>query len=129
MAETLKSYAQVQAYLINVFTNDKTPGSNAEVDAATGAPHKAFWATMSYQQFVTGTVPGVHDPTTHQPIPILIKGNSNASNIIMALRGTKNSPFDPDSGTFGQMPADGAAFLTVDQIAPFAARIDAGCPE
>lgn len=127
---TLNSYSAVQAYLIKLFTADVVPGggSNAEQDAANSAPHGAFWATLSYQQFVSGNVPGVTDPNSGQPMPILIKGNSQQSNIIMALRGTPGSPFDPNSGAIGQMPADGAAFLTEAQIAPFAAWIDAGCP-
>jgi hypothetical protein len=128
-ASQLGSYADVQAYLIKIFTADKAPGgSNAEDDAANGAPHGAFWATLSYQQFVAGNVPGVTDPKTGQAMPILSKGNSAQSNIITALRGTPGSPFDPNTGAFGQMPADGAAFLTEAQIAPLAAWIDAGCP-
>jgi hypothetical protein len=58
----------------------------------------------------------------------LIKGNSAGSNIVMVLRGTAGSPFDPDTAAFGRMPADGAAFLTEAQIAPLAVWIDAGCP-
>lgn len=129
-AAALGSYAAVQAYLTKTFTADLAPGgSNAEADAANAAPHGAFWTTLSYQQFVTGNVPGVTDPNSGQPMPILIKGNSAQSNIVMALRGTAGSPFDPNSGAFGQMPADGAAFLTEAQIAPLAAWIDAGCPQ
>jgi hypothetical protein len=125
----LGSYAEVQAYLVNIFTADTTPGgSNAEQDAVHNAPHGAFWATMTYQQFVTGSVPGVSDPNSGQPMPILVKGNSAQSNIVMALRGTPGSPFDPNAGAFGRMPADGAAFLTEAQIEPLAAWIDAGCP-
>ena len=128
-APALGSYAAVQAYLIKTFTADSAPGgSNVEKDAA-NAPHGAFWASLSYQQFVTGSVPGVTDPNTGQPMPILIKGNSAQSNIVMALRGTPGSPFDPNTGAFGQMPADGATFLTEAQIAPLAAWIDAGCPQ
>ena len=128
-APALTSYAAVQAYLIKTFTADLAPGggSNVEQNAA-NAPHGAFWSTLSYTQFVTGNVPGVTDPNSGKPMPILIKGNSASSNIIMALRGTAGSPFDPNTGAFGQMPADGAAFLTEDQIAPLAAWIDAGCP-
>lgn len=128
-AGTLNSYGDVQAYLIKTFTADIAPGgSNVEQDAANNAPHGAFWSTMTYQEFVTGNVPGVSDPNTGGPMPILVSGNSAQSNIIMALRGTPGSPFDPNSGAFGRMPADGAPFLTDDQIAPLAAWIDAGCP-
>ena len=124
----LSSYAQVQAYLVRILTQDAVGDSNAEQDAADGAPHGAFWATMTYQQFVAGNVPGVKDPATGKPMPILVSGNSAQSSIVMALRGTPGSPFDPDTGAFGPMPADGAALLTEAQIAPLAAWIDAGCP-
>jgi len=128
----LTSYAQVQAYLIATFTADKTPdgSSNAEDDAANGAPHHAFWATMSYTDFVTGNVPGVPDPNDPtKGLPILIKGNSANSNIVMALLVTPGSIFDPNTGAIGQMPADGAPFLTFDQVQPLAQWIDDGCPE
>ncbi len=128
-APVLGSYSAVQAYLLALFTDDTAPGgSNAQSDAANGAPHHAFWSTLTYQQFVAGNVPGIKDPSTGQPMPILIKGNSEKSNIVMALAGTPGSLFDPDSGAIGQMPADGASFLTSAQIAPLAAWIDAGCP-
>ena len=128
-ALALGSYAAVQAYLFKIFTSDLAPGgSNAQSDAANNAPHKAFWSTLTYQQFVTGNVPGVTDPNTGQPLPILIKGNSAQSNIVMALAGTPGTLFDPNTGAIGQMPADGSSFLTAAQIAPLAAWIDAGCP-
>jgi hypothetical protein len=79
---------------------------------------------MSYQQFVTGNVPSVRGS-----MPILIKGNSAQSNIVMALRGTPGSPFDPKSGRFRRMPTDGAEYFTEEVIAPLAGWIDAGCPE
>jgi len=126
----LGSYAAVQAYLVNIFTADQAPGgSNAQMDAAKDAPHGAFWSTLTYQQFVGGNVPGVKDPNTGQPMPILVKGNSSQSNIVMALAGTAGSVFDPNTGAIGQMPADGSSFLTPGQIAPLAGWIDAGCPE
>ena len=128
-APALTSYAAVQAYLFQIFSTDLAPGgSNAQSDAANNAPHGAFWTTLSYQQFVGGNVPRVTDPNTGQPMPILIKGNSAQSNIVMALAGTPGSVFDPDTGAIGRMPADGSSFLTTAQIAPLAAWIDAGCP-
>jgi hypothetical protein len=93
-----------------------------------GAPHKAFWATMPYDDFVNGAVPGVQDPNTGGPLPILVKGNSAKSNLILSLQG--NGPlFDPNTGAFGQMPANGPPMFTGDQIQQIADWIDAGCPE
>lgn len=110
---SITTYAQLQKYITDLLTADGVP--------VVGGPHHAFWNTLSYTQFVTGTVPGVG-------MPILIKGDSAKSNIIMALRGTPGSPFDPNTGDIGQMPA-GAAPFTEAQIKPIADWIDAGCPE
>lgn len=62
-------------------------------------------------------------------MPILIVGNSSQSNLILALQGAANTPFDPNTGDFGQMPADGPPFFDPEtQIKPLADWIDAGCP-
>lgn len=82
---------------------------------------------LTFDKFKNGDVPGVVDPNTHQPMKILIPGDSKNSNFIMALLGTPGSVFDPKTGSIGQMPAGGTPF-TSDQIAPIAAWIDAGCP-
>ena len=37
--------------------------------------------------------------------------------------------FDPNSGAFGQMPANGPPFFSASQIKAIAGWIDAGCPE
>jgi hypothetical protein len=126
----LNSYPALQAYLFKLFTTCKTPdrNSNAQRDAQNGASHGVFWSTLSYTDFVTGNVPGVTDPLTGRPLRILIAGNSAQSNIIMALRGTPGSYFDPNTGPFGQMPGDGSGSLEEVQIAPLAGWIDAGCP-
>jgi hypothetical protein len=42
---------------------------------------------------------------------MLITGNSAQSSIVMALRGMPGSPLDPNTGAFGQMPADGAFLI------------------
>src|SRR6266436_9151784 len=96
----LQSYAQVQAFITKVLID------NGEQGGVAGAPHGGFWSTLSYQQFVNGAVPGVTDPNTALPMPILIKGKSAQSNLILALRG-KGLLFDPNTGAFGQMPANG----------------------
>jgi|SRR5437588_5009939 len=118
----LKSYAEVQAFMTKVLTD------NGEQGGVAVAPHRGFWATLPYQQFVNGNVPGVKDPGTGQPIPILQKGNSAQSNLILALQG-KGPLFDPNTGAFGQMPTNGPPMFTVDQISQVAGWIDAGCPE
>jgi hypothetical protein len=119
---TLNSYVDVQKFITGIL--------KANGEDASGSPHKNFWTTLSYTQFVTGTVPGVNDPNTGKPtIPILIKGNSEQSNIILALQGAAGTPFDPNTGAFGQMPADGPPMFTPDQIQSIADWIDRGCPQ
>ena len=107
----LNSFADVKAFFSSV-----TPG----------APHFAFWNTLSYTDFVTGTVPGVIDQTTNKPVPILIKGNGAQSNIVQALLGT--GLFDPNTGDFPQMPYGGPYFSKA-QVGELSAWITAGCPE
>jgi hypothetical protein len=126
----ITTYAALQDYLNALFTSMISTQTNNTVlqDTKTQSPHLDFWNTMTYDQFVTGNVPNVRDPKTGQPMPILIKGNSQQSNFIMALQGTPGSPFDPQTGAFGQMPADGPPFCTPDQIQPISDWIDAGCP-
>lgn len=120
--QTLQSYAQAQAFITKVLTD------NGEQGGVAGAPHGWFWSKLSYEQFVNGTVPGVKDPNTGQPLPVLIKGNSAQSNLILALQG-KGPLFDSNTGAFGQMPANGPPMFTADQIAQIAGWIDNGCPE
>ena len=96
----LTSYAQVQAFIAKVLTD------NGEQGGGPGSPHGGFWATLSFQQLVNGNVPAVTDPNSGQPVPILIKGNSGQSNLILALQG-KGPLFDPNNAGFGQMPANG----------------------
>ena len=108
-----KTFAEVQNALQTFITNNNIPIS--------GAPHGAFWERGStfqeqYKNFVTGDA--------IQGFPILIPGNGNQSNIILALRG--QAPFDGSS--FPQMPAGGPYFdgATIDAIS---AWIDAGANE
>ncbi|KTC44481.1 hypothetical protein LGQ10_01760 [Pseudomonas sp. L5B5] len=90
-----------------------------------GAPHGAFWQT-SYQAFVTGSVPGVQNPSTGQALPILVKGDGAHSNIIYALSGTQGTFWGPD-GAFGQMPP-GGPYLAQAQLDELSAWISKGCP-
>lgn len=117
----LNSYAEVQKFISDVMIQN---GS-----IATNAPHKNFWQSLTYDQFVNGNVPGVKDPTSQQPMRILIPGNAKVSNIILALQGAPETLFDPNTGDFGIMPADGTVPFTAEQIASIADWIDRNCPQ
>jgi hypothetical protein len=122
---TLKSYADVQAFITQILTD------NGQVAGTHHAPHGAFWSTSSYEDFVNGAVPNVPDPTnptSDRPVPILVKGNSAQSNLILALRG-QGPLFDPNGGLIPQMPDNGPPFFTDEQVERIADWIDAGCPE
>jgi hypothetical protein len=125
----INSYAELQQYLTGILTaNISESTHNPEEKDAENAPHGTFWNNLTYDQFVNGDVPNVSDPNTGDPMPILVKGDAAGSNIIQALEGTPNSPFDPNTGAFGQMPADGPPYLTAAQIQPISDWINAGCP-
>jgi hypothetical protein len=117
----LNSFLAVQQFI------DQILSQNEEQGGLRFAPHKAFWTALSYDQFVNGDVPGVSDPNTGDPIPILLKGNSAQSNLILALQGS--GPLFGSGGSINQMPANGPPFFTSDQINSIAAWIDQGCPE
>lgn len=119
----LNNYKEVQAFINQVMEENKVAGSPPPK-----SPHKAFWLTMSYEDFTTGTVPGVKDPATGNPIRILTVGDSASSNLIMALRG-QGPLFDPNHGTFGRMPANNQQPFTDSQVNEIAEWIDRGCPE
>jgi hypothetical protein len=115
----LKTFKDVQAFFAPI-----PPGS---------APHGAFWATLSYDEFVNGNVPGgarTADPNTGLPLPILAKGHSDNSNIIAALSGKKGSYWDntDPNAPFPQMPK-GGPYFSAAQIQEVSDWIDAGCPE
>jgi hypothetical protein len=121
MATTaLNSFADVQSFITQALVQ------NSQQGGVGFAPHRAFWSTLTYDQFVNGNVPNVPDPDTGNPIPILVKGNSAQSNLIMALRG--DGPLFADAA-FGRMPANGPPFFSDDDIASIAVWIDNGCPE
>lgn len=119
-APQLKSFADVQRFISEIISQ------NGQQGALQSAPHQAFWVTLTYDDFVNGNVPGVTDPNTGQPMPILVKGKSAQSNLILSLQGL-GAIFGPD-GAMGQMPANGPPFFTPEQISAIAMWIDSGCP-
>jgi len=117
----LNSYADVQNHLNSVIAR---LGSNIG-----GAPHGAFWNTLTYPQFISGPVPGVTSPPGDPPNAqgtwkILVVNQADQSNIIKALQG--DPPFD--GSIFPQMPADGPPFFDPADIQPLKDWINAGCP-
>lgn len=119
----LNNFKAVQDFITQVMEENKVEGA-----APPKSPHKAFWLSMSYQDFTTGTVPGVKDPATGNPISILTVGDSKSSNLILALRG-QGPLFNPNHGTFGRMPANNQQPFSDSQIDEIAGWIDHGCPE
>ncbi|OQP48099.1 hypothetical protein A4H97_30165 [Niastella yeongjuensis] len=118
----LNHFSEIQAFIEKIMADNIIPGA-----PPLNSPHKAFWATLSYDAFCNGTVPGVKDPVTGNSLPILKKGDSKSSNIIMALRG--EGPLFGPGGPFGQMPAGGVTKFTIEQVQAIADWIDAGCPQ
>lgn len=117
----LAHYADVQKFITSIL--------QANAQYPVGGPHKNFWETISYNDFVTGNVPHVSDPDTGAPMPVLVKGNSSKSNLILALQGAIGTAFDPNSGGIGRMPANGPPYFTDDQIKSIADWIDQNCPQ
>jgi hypothetical protein len=114
----LKSYAAVRA-LLNDFIQSK------EV-AIESAPYGAFWNKMDYKEFIQGNIPGISDPSG-KPLKVLVVGNARRSNLILALRGTSGTIFDPVHGTAGRLPPTGP-FMSNEDVEKIAKWIDAGCP-
>jgi hypothetical protein len=81
---------------------------------------------MDYKEFTQGNIPGIKD-SAGKPLKILVVGNSRRSNLILALRGTSGTIFDPVRGTAGRLPPTGP-FMSNDDIDEIARWIDAGCP-
>jgi hypothetical protein len=119
MPTAIGSFTQLRQFIDGILSTNG--------DSPVLGPHKQFWDNLTYQQFTTGDVPGIVDPNTNLPMKILVVGNSQASNIILALSGAAGTLFDPH-GRIGPMPEGGTLF-TVDQIASIASWIDAGCPQ
>jgi hypothetical protein len=120
MSTTINSYNGTGTTLGGYIDGILTPSQNQDV-AGGGCPHHAFWTTLNYKDFTTGNVPGVGS------YPILVIGNAANSNLVQALQGV-GPLFNPNSGTFGQMPADGPPFFTAEQVQPIIDWINAGCP-
>jgi hypothetical protein len=116
---TLNTFADVQNFISQVLTQNHNNTLPAQ------SPHKAFWMTMTYDQFVNGNVPNTTDDNG-SPIPILVKGKSAESNIIFALTGT-GPLFGPNDIGIMPPPNPGVAFAA-DQVKSIANWIDAGCP-
>ena len=76
------------------------------------SPHKAFWDTLSYDNFINGKVPNVG-------VKICECGNSKASAIVQILQGAYES--------YPEMPA-GGPYFPQEQVDKFAEWIDKGCP-
>jgi hypothetical protein len=118
---TINSFADLQKYLDNFLQNNS--------EWPVGPPHRDFWNTMSYNDFTTGNVPGVNPP-----VRILVVGNGLQSNLVQALMGV-GQLFDPNSGTYGQMPANGPPFMQPagptpgPLVQPIIDWINNGCPE
>jgi hypothetical protein len=114
----LTSFAQVQTFL-----NDFIEANNIQIQ---GAPHGNFWNnintkdgfTTAYDSFVNGNIPNVQDGLGN-PVKILVNGNSAASNIIMALKGTLAG--------FARMPF-GGPYMSDDEIGQLADWMDKKCP-
>ncbi len=110
---TFNNYADVQAGL-DAFVSQ----AGVNID---GAPHGAFWRSMSYTEFTTGDIPNV---TRGGPWQILVCGQSANSNIIQILEGIGKAAQD-----FGRMPRPRPPYdpEQSDLIPALAAWIDAGC--
>ncbi|MBD9628014.1 hypothetical protein IB279_34240 [Ensifer sp. ENS06] len=107
----IASYEEFQAFMSETMA---ALGANPEF-----APHEVFWASLTYDEFTQGNVPGIG-----QAVRILIPGDAARSAFVHALRGEGLFAGSP----FRRMPA-GGPFMTDDQIGEIAAWIDAGCPE
>jgi len=82
------------------------------------SPHKRFWSTLSYDQFITGDVPNVSGK-----VKILNCGDSANSNLVKILSGRIKA-----GGGIAEMPA-GGPYFPEEQIKSFAKWVDAGCNE
>jgi len=88
------------------------------------APHGVFWKRLNYEQFTTGTVPGVGSEYGG-PYKILEVGDSKSSTIIQILQGIGTA-----AGNCGQMPLPNPPYNPEQQVLidALAQWIDAGCP-
>jgi hypothetical protein len=128
MATVIDSYngngLTLGAYVDGILTQ------NGEIGGVPSAPHDNFWDTLSYNEFTTGTVPGVNFGP-NPPYPIIDQQHPENSNFVQALQGV-GPLFNNNDGAFGQMPANAnppsQPYFTSAQIEPIIAWIKAGCP-
>jgi hypothetical protein len=126
----LNSFEDVQK-MLDAFVASKPGTVNMSA-----SPHATFWKDLDYVKFTTGDVPGVVGPgRPGKTLPILKKGDSKNSNIILALQGAAGTIFDPshdggDATGIGPMPPFfGGPSMSAADIADLASWIDRGCPE
>ena len=117
---TINTYQDLQNFLNNWVQSNGVPINLA--------PHGDFWNTLTEDQFVNGNVPNVTDPNTGNPLKIMIAGDPDHSNIIMALSGTPGTIFDPNTGSIGPMPPNGPS-MSKDDINAIGAWIKAKGPK
>jgi hypothetical protein len=108
---TINSYAELREHLNGWLAEHGR--------SAAGAPHRAFWNTMSYQDFITKDVP------SYRGVKILIKCDGLGSNIVQALMG--NGLFAP-GGDYPRMPP-GGPYMHLSEVRPIIDWINNGCPE
>jgi len=104
--------------------------ANNELAGVSGAPHLNFWDTLSYSDFINGTVPNVNFGP-NPPYPIVELGNGLGSNFVLALQG-QGPLFNNNDGAFGQMPQNAnppsMPYFTQEQVQPIIDWIDLKCP-
>jgi hypothetical protein len=110
----INSYQDLQNALNSALQQKSSQTGNPEIDDVNNAPHKAFWNTMSYDEFMTQNILGVN-------VLAVVKGDPDQSNLIQVLNGT--------SQNFDQMPANGPPYLSNDLINDIAQWIKNGCPK
>lgn len=121
MAKIFKTFEQVVACL-NEFNANRQPPVGIQF-----SPHRDFWNSMNEQEFLSGNVPGAFDDDG-APVRICTPGNGENSAIVQSLRGTAGSMFDPDTGTFGRMPADDGPYMDEESIQAIANWISSRQP-
>ena len=88
----LNKFSDVQQFIAKVLTDNNESGDVAN------SPHGAFWSALTYDQFVNGNVPGVHDPSTGQPISILAKEQFRQLKHHSLRYRVRDHLFDPNTG-------------------------------
>ncbi|PHR36694.1 MAG: hypothetical protein COA38_01320 [Fluviicola sp.] len=107
---SINSYADVQSMFDDYV---RFNGLGGKVQGS--SPHKAFWSSLSYDDFTTGNVPGVGG------VKICDCGNADSSNIYNILKGSI-------TGGYPRMPG-GGPFFPEAQIDSFGVWINNNCPK